>query len=235
METTEGQTKQEADLKIGKVFLVFAGICIIVLPFVVLSAFLSEAPDMKTTLIAAQSRNFDEHGQAIFENYDRIVKDYLEGLSTERTLEEYYSRRQYIGSPPLIPHVVEDAEGAEMACATCHVKGGWTEELRRHTPVTPHPQHTACRQCHVPKDDAQVLFVDSEWMSVRPPVLGRSHLPGGPPPIPHQLQMRGECIACHVGPGAVTAIRVQHPMRGNCRQCHVPDAFAGLFERESEY
>ncbi len=234
METPQRQTQEEPAFKFGKVFLTFAGICIVALPFVVLSAFSADYDEKKTALIEPQSPNFDENGQAIFENYDRIVSAYLEGISTERTLEEYYSRRQYLGSPPYIPHVVEDAQGAEMACATCHLKGGWTEELKRYTPLTPHPQHTACQQCHVPKGEAD-LFVTSGWMSVRPPALGRSHLPGGPPPIPHDLQMRGECLACHVGPAAVTAIRVQHPMRGNCRQCHVPDLFPGLFERPSDY
>ncbi len=237
MDTPERQTLPRGEFKIGKVFLVFAGLCILAVPLVVWTAFSAEPPHRPTATIEPATRNFDDNGQAIFENYDRIVTAYLDGMSTERTLEEYYSRRQYPGSPPFIPHEVVDADGAEMACATCHVKGGWTEELKRHTPLTPHPQQTACRQCHVPGtgSDGGELFVENEWMSVQPPVLGRSYLPGAPPPIPHDLQMRGECLACHVGPAAVTAIRVQHPQRGNCRQCHVPDIYAGLFERDSDY
>lgn len=228
-------SQRSEEKKIGKTFLVFAGICMLALPLLVLKAF-SYEPQEAAPILAAldQSADFDAQGRAIFENYDRIVKEYLEGLSTERTLEEYYSRRQYIGSPPFIPHKVEDAEGAEMACLTCHAQGGWTEELKRHTPLTPHPEQTACQQCHI-AETAQMLFVTNDWMSVQPPRLGRAHLPGGPPPIPHELQMRGNCIACHVGPGAVSAIRVQHPMRGNCRQCHVPDLFPGLFQRDSDY
>ena len=177
--------------------------------------------------------DFDAQGRAIFENYDHIVQTYLEGQSTERTLDEYYSRRQYPGSPPYIPHPVEDRDGAEMACLTCHAKGGWTAELKRHTPLTPHPEQTACRQCHVPQVKQQ-LFKGNDWLSVPPPHLGRAYLPGAPPPIPHTLQMRGNCIACHVGPGAVTAFRVQHASRGNCRQCHVPDLNPGLFQRPSD-
>jgi cytochrome c-type protein NapB len=69
-------------------------------------------------------------------------------------------------------------------------------------------------------------------MSIMPPRLGRAALPGAPPPVPHDLQMRGNCIACHVGPGTVVAIRVEHPSRGNCRQCHVPESNAPLFERK---
>jgi cytochrome c-type protein NapB len=234
MEKAEHQPTQSNEPKIGKVFLIFAGLCILALPLVVLAAFSYEKSEPAVALVQASIPNFDHNGKAVFENYDRIVKEYLEGLSTERTLDEYYSRRQYPGSPPFIPHKVEDAEGAELACLTCHADGGWTQELKRYTPVTPHPQQTACRQCHVPESDAK-LFVASGWKSVIPPRLGRSYLPGGPPPIPHDLQMRGECIACHVGPGAVAAIRVQHPSRGNCRQCHVPDLYPGLFQRNSDY
>ena len=227
--------EHDKEQKSSKVFLVFAGICILALPLVVWSAF-SNPPEVSAPVTAIPTRlaNFDNQGKAIFESYDRIVNEYLEGVSTERTLEMYYGRRQYLGSPPFIPHKVEDSDGAEMACLTCHADGGWTEDLKKHTPLTPHPEQTACQQCHIPETEEK-LFVSNEWMSVQPPRLGRAHLPGGPPPIPHQLQMRGNCLACHVGPGAVTAIRVQHPMRGNCRQCHVPDLLPGLFQRDSDY
>ena len=125
---------------------------------------------------------------------------------------------------------VEDEKTALVSCLACHAKGGWTEELRKHTPVTPHPENLSCRQCHV-KMNADNLFVANNWMSVAPPRLGRSYLPGSPPPVPHTLQLRGNCVACHVGPGAVVTIRVEHPSRGNCRQCHVPDTHAELFKR----
>ena len=225
---------QTTNHKSGKVFLVFAGVCVLALPLVVLAAFsYDKGPATPAETVSATSADFDAHGRTIFKTYDSMVAAYLDGLSTERTLETYYARRQYLGSPPLIPHKLEDADGAEMACLTCHADGGWTETLKRHTPLTPHPEQTACRQCHVPAT-GQPLFKANDWMSVPPPRLGRSYLPGGPPPIPHDLQMRGNCIACHVGPGAVTAIRVQHSMRGNCRQCHVPDLFPGLFERNAK-
>lgn len=217
--------------KAGKVFLVFAGICIVALPFIVLAAMSYEPQETQTTLIETQSLDFDENGKAVFKSYDLISRDYLEGTSTERTLAEYYSRRQYPGSPPFIPHQVEEADLAPVECLTCHARGGWTQELQRHTPVTPHPERTACRQCHV-RMTAAKPFVDNNWMSIAPPRLGRSALPGGPPPIPHELQMRGNCIACHVGPGTVATIRVEHPSRGNCRQCHVPQSGAAPFERK---
>ncbi len=221
---------EKLNLKVGKLFLVFAGICALTLPFIVLAALNAEPEKTETAVIQPQNMDFDQNGKAIFENYDQITSAYIKGTSTQRTLEEYYSRRQYPGSPPYIPHKVEDEKTALVSCLACHAKGGWTEELRKHTPVTPHPENLSCRQCHV-KMNADNLFVANNWMSVAPPRLGRSYLPGSPPPVPHTLQLRGNCVACHVGPGAVVTIRVEHPSRGNCRQCHVPDTHAELFKR----
>jgi cytochrome c-type protein NapB len=225
---------EKPDRKIGKLIVVFAGICVIALPLLVFLAFSYEPKEVKAAVVDPGNSRFDHNGETVFEDHDRISKDYLEGTSTERTLDEYYARRQYIGSPPYIPHKVEDEDGTKPDCLTCHAKGGWTEELLRNTPLTPHPEQTYCRQCHA-EITTETLFVQNIWMSVQPPRLGRSHLPGGPPPIPHDLQMRGNCIACHVGPGAVTSIRVDHPSRGNCRQCHVPDLLTGFFQRKSNY
>jgi cytochrome c-type protein NapB len=191
-----------------------------------------EPEESETATIGAQGTDFDEGGETIFINYDQLARDYIEGTSTERTLDEYYSRRQYPGSPPYIPHKVEEADLAPVECLTCHARGGWSEELKRHTPITPHPEHTACRQCHVAMTDVKP-FVEHDWASVTPPRMGRAALPGAPPPIPHELQMRGDCIACHVGPGTVATIRVEHPSRGNCRQCHVPESNVAPFERKA--
>jgi cytochrome c-type protein NapB len=224
---------EKSEQKVGKVFLVFAGICIVALPLIVFSAFSFETEDIKPDIVKTGGNNFDQSGQAIFINYDQLSREYLAGTSTERTLSSYYDRRQYPGSPPFIPHKVEEADLAQIECLACHARGGWSEELKGHTPVTPHPEQIACRQCHIEQTDAK-LFVDIDWMSVSTPRLGRSDLPGAPPPIPHELQMRGNCIACHVGPGTVASIRVEHPSRGNCRQCHVPETNAGLFSRKSK-
>jgi len=232
MRCKSGESMMEkSDQKIGKLFLVFAGICVIAVPFVVFSALSYEPKETVAEVRETQSRNFDQSGNAVFEDYDRISGEYLKGVSTERTLSEYYSLRQYPGSPPHIPHKVEDEKSPKIDCLACHAKGGWTEELKRHTPVTPHPEDISCRQCHV-RMTGEKLFVESNWMSVSPPRLGRSHLPGSPPPIPHDLQRRGNCIACHVGPGTVTTIRTEHPSRGNCRQCHVPDFPTEPFQRK---
>ena len=217
--------------KIGKLFLKFAGICIIALPWIVFAAFSFETKAVETAAVETREGSFDHNGQSIFIDFDQISRDYLEGTSTERTLEEYYSRRQYPGSPPYIPHKVEETDLAAVDCLSCHERGGWTPELKRHTPITPHPEQQACRQCHVSKADAE-QFVSIDWMSIAPPRLGRAALPGAPPPIPHDLQMRGNCIACHVGPAAVSVIRTEHPSRGNCRQCHVPELHTEPFQRK---
>jgi len=223
---------ENSEQKMGKVFLVFAGICIVVLPLIVFSAFSFESDEGETVVVKTGGDDFDQSGEAIFINYDQLSREYLAGTSTGRTLSDYYDRRQYPGSPPYIPHKVEEADLAQVECLACHARGGWSEELKMHTPITPHPEQTACRQCHIEQTDAK-LFVDIDWMSVTTPRLGRSDLPGAPPPIPHELQMRGNCIACHVGPGTVAAIRVEHPSRGNCRQCHVAETNAGLFSRNN--
>ena len=222
---------ETSDKKVGKVFLVFAGLCIIALPLVVISAFSFQPKEIETAAIGAQSLDFDQQGETIFIDYDKLSREYLAGVSSERTLSEYYSRRQYPGSPPYIPHKVEEPDLARVECLACHARGGWSEELKRHTPITPHPEQEACRQCHIAMTGKE-LFVDIDWRSVATPRLGRSELPGAPPPIPHTLQMRGNCIACHVGTGAVAAIRVEHPSRGNCRQCHVPDMDMEPFQRK---
>ena len=226
---------EKSDRKVGKVFLIFAGICIVALPLIVFSAFSSEPQEMemKTTVAESQDMNFDDNGKAIFVNYDQISEDYLAGTSTGRTLSEYYSRRQYPGSPPFIPHKVEEPDLAPVECLTCHARGGWTEELKKNTPITPHPEQVACRQCHITVTEAEP-FVETDWMSVAPPRLGRASLPGAPPPVPHDIQMRGNCVSCHVGPGTVSAIRVEHPSRGNCRQCHVPETNAPPWQRQAK-
>jgi len=219
----------KVEQKVGKIFVTFAGICVIAVVFILLSALSYEQKESVAAPQETGSRSFDQKGAAIFENYDRVSRDYMKGTSTGRTLSEYYSRRQYPGSPPVIPHPVV-AHGVKLECLTCHGNGGWTEIQKRNTPVTPHPDQVSCRQCHVrPVTDG--FFRETDWQSVPPPSLGRSYLPGAPPPIPHDLQMRGNCIACHVGPGTVATIRVEHPSRGNCRQCHVPDVPVEPFRR----
>ncbi|OGH63538.1 MAG: hypothetical protein A3I06_05180 [Candidatus Lindowbacteria bacterium RIFCSPLOWO2_02_FULL_62_12] len=96
--------------------------------------------------------------------------------------------------------------------------------------MTPHPNFSSCRQCHVPRLTDK-LFRETAWATVARPKTGLRAMPGAPPAIPHSLQMRENCLACHSGPSSVPAIRSSHPDRGNCRQCHVPRVTDEPFER----
>jgi cytochrome c-type protein NapB len=230
MKENNHQNHKIRHAKPGRLFLVFVGVCMVALPLIVLSALSFEPEFQATAIIQAPAQPVDHQAQSLFAAFSQTTSDYMDGTSSDRTLNEYYARRQYAGSPPFIPHTVTARD--DKGCITCHAKGGWAKEFKRFTPITPHPEKAACRQCHV-KPLTEDLFVENSWQTVAPPLLGRSHLPGGPPPVPHAIQMRENCIACHVGPGAVTPIRVEHPMRGNCRQCHVPEILTGLFQRDA--
>ncbi len=136
-----------------------------------------------------------------------------------RTLAVFYARRAYPGAPPVIPHPVDEADAFGTACLACHGGGGWVPRFDAYAPVTPHPELVSCRQCHVPQA-AGPAFKASGWHAPAPPPLVGAAMPGSPPPIPHALQMRENCRACHGGPGAVAELRSTHPERVTCRQCH---------------
>jgi len=218
------------DFKLGKLFFSFTVICILILPVIIFKAYSVESKETLANLNNTPVSDFDHNSKQLYNTYRETTPAYMDGTSTSRTLDYYYSLRQYPGSPPYITHDLNDANGQEMECLSCHERGGFAQEMNRFTPVTPHPQHTYCRQCHM-KPLSDTLFKDIDWVSVKPPKLGKSALAGSPPPIAHSLQMRENCIACHVGPGTVVPIRVEHPMRGNCRQCHVPEETQEVFSR----
>ena len=148
-----------------------------------------------------------------------------------RDLKTYYENRAYPGAPPLIPHALISEKGiGGKTCLQCHENGGYAEQFKAFAPVTPHPELLNCRQCHVPKT-TEGLFVNSNFTKIAPPLLGQSAMTGSPPVIPHTLQLRENCLACHAGPAAPTAIKVSHPERVNCRQCHVPARMDDFFEK----
>lgn len=164
--------------------------------------------------------NYDNQGKKIYDAQKETPVQNLEADSAGRNLSKFYGLRQYPGSPPRIPHEVDlTFSGKETDCLSCHEKGGYSPEFGSFAPVTPHPENTLCYQCHT-QVTTEKLFVESEWESISPPRLGQSSLPGSPPSVPHSLQLRENCIACHTGPGAVVEIRVSHASRGDCRQCH---------------
>jgi nitrate reductase (cytochrome), electron transfer subunit len=157
----------------------------------------------------------------VFRRQDRVL-DYAAmpaAPNARRTLAVYYARRAYPGAPPVIPHQVDDAQSGGKACLACHADGGWAPKFGAYAPVVPHPELQSCRQCHVPETTPAVRT--TALSTSAPPRTRGAALPGSPPPIPHALQMRENCLACHAGPGAVAEIRSSHPERVNCRQCHV--------------
>lgn len=161
-----------------------------------------------------------------------------------RTLATWRGLRLYPGAPPRIPHGLTPAETLRGGCKTCHERGGYSQRFGAYVPVTPHPEMGACLQCHV--GDARLLPTplpgmdpsarcrqchsaggmlskDSalNWKPLAWPQLPRASGDHSPPPIPHGLELRGNCLACHSAPAGVKEIRTSHPERANCRQCHV--------------
>lgn len=186
--------------------------CLILFPF----------PGDSALSAGGDPMDFDHQGQKLFNAYNTVPEVYMTADSGGRNLASYYQLRQYPGSPPVIPHTSGQAfDSDENDCLACHAKGGYSAEFGKFTPVTPHPENSLCYQCHA-RQGTDEPFVASTWQSIAPPRLGLSFLAGSPPSVPHSLQLRENCIACHTGPAAVAEIRVEHAARGNCRQCHVP-------------
>jgi len=150
---------------------------------------------------------------------------------SKRNLDLYYSRRAYPGAPPVIPHALLDKRSmGGKGCNGCHTNGGYVPMFNAYTPTTPHPQWTNCLSCHVPATE-KTSFHGNEFVPASRPRIIEAALPGGPPPVPHSLDNRTNCAACHAGPGAVNEIRTPHPQRQNCRQCHVSPETPAAFTR----
>lgn len=162
-----------------------------------------------------------------------------------RTLATVRFLRGFPGAPPRIPHPLTADEFRTDACKTCHERGGFSVRFAAYVPVTPHPERGICLQCHVgvdsligaptpnpnpnarcsqchgssggsPRAEARATWSTTVW-----PQLPRVTSDRDPPPIPHDLQFRENCLTCHGGPAAVAEIRTTHPERADCRQCHV--------------
>lgn len=163
-----------------------------------------------------------------------------------RTLEMYRRLRAYPGAPPRIPHGLTEAEFTESSCNSCHERGGWAARFGAFAPVTPHPEYGSCLQCHAardelvgrpaPESESAVVcmqchvdpdappgrFREIDWRPASWPETEVHAMPGSPNVVPHEVQTRSNCLACHGGPAAIAALRTDHPERANCRQCHVP-------------
>ena len=178
-------------------------------------------------IIETPTGNFIPSESGVFKRSD-VTLDYSNmpvDENHQRKLKEYYSNRAFLGAPPSIPHpVAEERSFGGNTCIQCHQNGGFVEKYNAYAPITPHPEMTNCRQCHVTKNTNNT-FKSFAFNKVQPPKIGEgvnNALLGSPPVIPHQLQMRESCLSCHAGSSAPKEIRVSHPERINCRQCHVP-------------
>jgi nitrate reductase (cytochrome), electron transfer subunit len=170
------------------------------------------------------------------------------GGSRARTLAAFRGLRAYPGAPPRIPHPLSPEEFRAMTCNSCHESGGYAARFGAYAPVTPHPEMRNCLQCHAADDGSVGLAVQGrllsgeshdtraqrpaaanfavlDWKTTGWPETNLRAMHGSPPAIPHSLEMRGNCLACHAGPSAVAEIRTSHPERANCRQCHVPATY----------
>lgn len=165
-------------------------------------------------LLPSESGVFERSKFAL--DYENMPDD----VPHERILDTYYRNRAYAGAPPTIPHIVlNEKTMGDKSCLQCHQNGGFVTQFNAYAPVTPHPQFINCKQCHVPTR-VQSLFRQSNFVKLAAPQINNQALEGSPPVIPHVLQMRENCLACHAGPAAPIEIRVSHPERVNCRQCH---------------
>jgi cytochrome c-type protein NapB len=177
-----------------------------------------------------------------------------------RTLRTFRYLRAYPGAPPRVPHGLTPKEFRTGACNTCHERGGYSQRFAAYAPVTPHPEwgfclqchvgddaitgishpssdpNARCRQCHGPSGPArQDTDAEVDWRTTAWPPLARMSPGHDPPTIPHDLQFRGNCLACHAGPAAVAEIRTAHPEWTDCRQCHVTrEDDAGMFTRPGQ-
>jgi nitrate reductase (cytochrome), electron transfer subunit len=165
-----------------------------------------------------------------------------------RDLAMFRAIREFPGAPPRVPHGLTTSEYRSTGCNACHERGGYSVRFASYTPMTPHPEYSDCLQCHTP--DARLVglgFPDrssdahcnqchapdgslapapagNEWQPGSWPRIGQRDYPDAPPLIPHDLELRGNCVACHYGPAAVEEVRTPHGDRASCRQCHLTAA-----------
>ena len=181
-------------------------------------AYIPITKDKRVPILSEEKAVFQRSEHAL--DYAKMPVD----ENHQRKMGGYFDNRAFYGAPPSIPHEVSSERNmGDNSCLKCHENGGYVEKFKAYTPVTPHPDKVNCRQCHVPQK-TNGLFKGFAFRNVEAPKPGVNNAQlNSPPVIPHQLQLRENCLACHAGPSAPKEIRVTHPERVNCRQCHVPN------------
>jgi cytochrome c-type protein NapB len=144
-------------------------------------------------------------------------------MAVARSTDVRAAGRAYDGAPPVIPHALVGE------CIRCHDDDGSAIVGVGMAPASPHGDVGAagsfqrCRQCHVPAATSAVMVRSVFSGLPQGAWKGGRATPGAPPTIPHTLQLRENCLACHAGPASRSEIRTSHPERPRCRQCHVPE------------
>ncbi len=143
---------------------------------------------------------------------DGVVKSSADARAT---------RRAYDGAPPVIPHIPFGT-----SCDGCHkvpevaVGGVGLAPPSPHQDTKYEGRTVRCKQCHVFGTNRGVFAENSFTGFEQNLDLGARLSLVSPPTIPHHLQLRENCNACHAGPAAREEIRTTHPERTRCRQCH---------------
>jgi len=191
--------------------------------FIVKASLTEEQTLNDTEVIAQPASNTLPVEEGVFKlsgNAEEFLQLINLGITSHKKLDTYYKRRAYPGAPPIIPHPTEEAPSmGGKDCLQCHENGGYVDVYKAYAPITPHPEFINCKQCHVPVKSTGA-FKPNGWQKMDAPTTKQQALLGSPPIIPHSLEMRNNCLACHAGPSAPQEIRVTHPNRVNCRQCH---------------
>lgn len=147
------------------------------------------------------------------------------GCSSEtpqsQSKEEYLKKRDQLrafsGAPPVVPHPIKELGRQE--CLSCHWQGLDTGN-GKFAAKTPHPELKNCQQCHVAANFDIKLYKENVFKGKTEPRPITRLYPGAPPIIPHDRNMRENCLACH-GPKSKQPFKTSHSERVNCLQCHV--------------
>ena len=211
----------------------FIGFCVLLMlgaVAIIGTALSEETQQFSDTTLSSETTGSIPIEEAVFSRSEQALA-YQQMPEGDKSLTTYYTNRAFPGAPPMIPHPLVSEKGiGGKTCLQCHQNGGYVGQFKAYAPVTPHPEMLNCKQCHLPKVTAD-SFKSSNWEKPAPPAIHQTAFTGAPPLIPHALQMRENCLACHAGPGAAGEIRVSHPERVNCRQCHLPKHTSDFFKK----
>jgi len=114
-------------------------------------------------------------------------------------------------APPVIPHPVEK----DQACTACH---GVPDSG---APALPHRMIANCQACHLEQQAVKPFRANAFKPEKEARGSNRATFPGAPPAVPHHVQMREVCVACH-GREPRHGAKAPHPERAACLQCHLP-------------